>query len=394
MRAKTKPKKRAAGQRVGKRNGSTARNGKRSEWARKVDQFVQDQQLIRVSIPKPGITDPDAGYFSEYVLSADRADEADIAILGFPIDIGASYRLVPGIRPAGGSPAEGTLGIRKGLSFCRTYCFPMDIDLKTDVKVADVGNILIGNTDGYKEAFSKFEKVYREVLKLGVTPIVLGGDNSTSYITFKTFAEYQNGKVGLIWLDAHTDTLDNYRGDRYCCGSPVARILELPSKYVDPRNIAMLGIRGFDHSARMVRRALDAGVRIYPADLVEERGIVPVVEEILDIVQDGTKTYYVMCDLDVMEAAFIPGHAIPTTGGLLPHQLKKLIRLAGLTGAGGIEFVEVAAGLDVRDMTIRLTSELVLEFISAYARGRMSSIRGTPAAVQALRKYMEVRANW
>ena len=368
-------------------NGAGARSG----FAKKVDRFIKEEALVRVGIPKPTLTDPDAGYFSELVLPPERAAEADVTILGFPIDIGASYRMVPGIRPAGGSPAEGTFGIRKGLGFCRTYCFPMDIDLKTHVKVADIGNVLVRNIDGYPEAFAKFSKVYREVLKLGATPIVFGGDNSTSYITFKNFAEHHNGRIGLIWLDAHTDSLDNYRGDRYCCGSPVARILELSSKYVNPRNIAMLGIRGFDHSAKMVHHALDAGVRIYPADLVEERGIVPVVEEILEVVQNGTKAFYVMVDLDVMEAVFIPGHAIPTTGGMLPHQLKKLIRLAGLCGAGGIEFVEVAAGLDVRDMTIRLTSELVLEFISALVRGRIDNVQSIPAAVQTLRKYMQVR---
>lgn len=364
-----------------------------SDFAKKVREFTEKQYLIPVTVPKPAITDPDMGYFSELVLPPERAAEADVVIIGFPIDIGASYRLVPGIRPSGGSPAEGAIGIRKGLSFCRTYCFPMDVDLKTDVKVADIGNILISNTDGYEEAFAKFQTVVSEVLKLGVTPIVLGGDNSTSYISFKTFVENRDGKIGLIWLDAHTDNLDNYRGDRYCCGSPVARILELPTKYVNPRNIVMLGIRGFDHSATIVRRALDAGIRIYPAELVEERGVVPVMEEILQIVQDGTKAFYVVCDLDVMEAAFIPGHAIPTTGGLLPHQLKKLIRLVGLCGAGGIEFVEVAPGLDVRDMTIRLTSELVLEFISAHTRRRIDGVQTTGDAVQTLRKYMEVRAH-
>ena len=237
----------------------------------KVKEFYDEQVLIPVRIPLPLISDPEHGYFSEIVLPPDRASEADVVLLGFPIDIGASYRMIPGVRPSGGSPSEGSMGVRRGLGFCRTYAFPLDVDLKTAIKVADLGNIFISNTDRYDEAFGKFSAVYQEIMKLGATPLVMGGDNSTTYISFKNFAEFHNGKVGLIWLDAHTDTADNYRGDRYWCGSPMARILELPSSLLDPGNVVMLGIRGFDHSAGMIRVALEAGVHMIPAELVHER---------------------------------------------------------------------------------------------------------------------------
>jgi arginase family enzyme len=357
--------------------------------ATEVQEFFEDGTLIRVGVPKPLLSDPEHGYLSECILPPERLAEAEFALIGFPIDIGASYRMVPGIRPSGGSPSEGAMGIRRGLGFCRTYSFTLDVDLKSATTIVDMGNVFISNTDGYAEAFGKLERVMRTVLASGATPIVLGGDNSTSYISFKTFAEHHDGRVGLIWLDAHTDTSDNYRGDRYWCGSPMARILELAPKYVDPRNLVMLGIRGFDHSAGMVKLARDAGAPMYHAELVHERGVVPVVEEILSRVQDGTKAFYVMWDPDVMEAAFIPGHAVPTTGGLLPHQIKQLIRLVALAGAGGMDVVEVAPGLDVRDLTVRLASETVLEFISGRARRRQDGIEGTAAAVAALRSSLE-----
>jgi arginase family enzyme len=357
----------------------------------KVKEFYDEQVLIPVRIPLPLLSDPEHGYFSEIVLPPDRASEADVVLLGFPIDIGASYRMIPGVRPSGGSPSEGSMGVRRGLGFCRTYAFPLDVDLKTAIKVADLGNIFISNTDRYEEAFGKFSAVYQEIMKLGATPLVMGGDNSTTYISFKNFAEFHDGKVGLIWLDAHTDTADDYRGDRYWCGSPMARILELPSSLLDPGNVVMLGIRGFDHSAGMIRVALEAGVHMIPAEFVHEQGILPVAQEILDIVQNGTKAFYVMWDPDVMEAIFIPGHAVPTTGGLYPHQLKQLFRMVGLCGAGGFEVVEVAPGLDVRDMTIRLASESVLEFISGLARAKQDGVQTPAQAAEIVRKSMEPR---
>jgi arginase family enzyme len=351
--------------------------------------LFDDETLIPVSIPRPLLSDPEHGYLSESILPPERLADAEFALVGFPIDIGASYRMVPGIRPSGGSPSEGAMGIRRGLGFCRTYSFTLDVDLKSETRIVDMGNVFIANTDRYEEAFGKLERVLRIVLAAGAIPIVLGGDNSTSYITFKTFAEHHDGKVGLIWLDAHTDTSDNYRGDRYWCGSPMARILELAPEYVDPRNLVMLGIRGFDHSAAMIKLARDAGAPMYHAELVHERGVVPVVEEILARVQDGTKAFHVMWDPDVMEAAFIPGHAIPTTGGLLPHQIKQLIRLVGLAGAGGLDVVEVAPGLDVRDLTVRLASETVLEFISGRVKRRLEGIDSNAAAVALLRSSLQ-----
>jgi arginase family enzyme len=360
-------------------------------FADKIRQFYDDQTLIPVRIPTPLISDPEHGYFSEIVLPGERAHEADVVMLGFPIDIGASYRMVPGVRPSGGSPSEGAIGVRRGLGFCRTYAFPLAVDLKTAISVADVGNIFIRNTDGYDEAFGKFASVYSEILKLGATPLVMGGDNSTTYISFKTFAEHHDGNVGLIWLDAHTDTAQDYRGDRYWCGSPMARILELPSKYVRPENIVMLGIRGFDHSASMIRLALDAGAPMVPAERVHELGMLRVAQEILELVQNGTKAFYVMWDPDVMEAIYTPGHAIPTTGGLHPHQLKQLLRMLGLCGAAGFEVVEVAPGLDVRDMTIRLASESVLEFISGLARAKQDGVRSAAEAAEVVRQSLEPR---
>jgi agmatinase len=361
------------------------------KFAERVERFYEHELLIRAGIGKPIISDPQHGYLGEIVLPPEQAHEADVVLLGFPVDIGASYRMIPGLRPSGGSPSEGAMGIRRGLSFCRTYAFPLDIDLKTDIAISDIGNVFVANTDGYDEAFGKFSTVYSEILRLGATPIVMGGDNSISYPSFKTFAEQHDGKVGLIWLDAHTDTVDGYRGDRLWCGSPMTRILELPSKYVDPASIVMLGIRGFDHSAEMIRVAVDAGIQIVPAERVHQHGMVQVAKEILELVQNGTTAFYVMWDLDVMEAMFAPGHAIPTTGGLHPHQIKQLFRMLGLCGAGGFEVVEVAPGLDVRDMTIRLASEGVLEFVSGLARAKRDGVQSIAAAADIVSGTMEPR---
>lgn len=366
---------------------STAGN----ELGELVRRWQADGTLIPAAIPRPALSDPEHGYFSETVLPPERAAEADVVLLGFPTDIGASYRMIPGLRPSGGSPSEGAMGIRRGLGFCRTYGLALDVDLGTALKVADLGNVFVANTDGYEQAFGKFQRVYEAVLALGATPVVLGGDNSLSYVTVKTFAERSQGRIGVLWLDAHTDTAQDYRGDRFWCGSPMARILELPHDLVDPANVVMLGIRGFDHSPAMIRTALDAGVTIVSPERVLERGMLPVAEEMLELLQDGTSAFYVMWDPDVMEANLIPGHVIPTTGGLLPHHIKQLMRVCGMCGAGGLEVVEVAPGMDVRDMTIRLASETLLEFLAGVARAKADGVRTPAEATEVVRASLEIR---
>ena len=102
--------------------------------------------------------------------------------------------MIPGGRPSGGSPSEGAIGVRRGLGYCRTYGFALEVDFRTDISIVDVGNIPIRNTDGYDEAFDKLAEVLRFVLDSGLTPIVLGGDNSTTYMSMKTLGEHIRGQ--------------------------------------------------------------------------------------------------------------------------------------------------------------------------------------------------------
>jgi hypothetical protein len=65
--------------------------------------------------------------------------------------------------------------------------------------------------------------------------------------------------------------------------------------------------------------------------------------------------------------------------------------MAGMCGAGGFEVVEVAPGMDVRDMTIRFASETVLEFISALARRKRDGARSASEAAEVVRASLEPR---
>jgi hypothetical protein len=65
--------------------------------------------------------------------------------------------------------------------------------------------------------------------------------------------------------------------------------------------------------------------------------------------------------------------------------------MLGLCGAGGFEVVEVAPGLDVRDMTIRLASEGVLEFVSGLARAKRDGVQSIAAAADIVSGTMEPR---
>ena len=65
----------------------------------------------------------------------------------------------------------------------------------------------------------------RPLVAAGVTPLVLGGDHSIVLGELRAHAE-RHGPLGVVLIDAHADTWDEYYGERYFHGTPFRRALE------------------------------------------------------------------------------------------------------------------------------------------------------------------------
>ncbi|MCK9927264.1 arginase family protein, partial [Frankia sp. Mgl5] len=83
------------------------------------------------------------------------------------------------------------------------------------------------------ELFSLFDNA--------VTPIILGGDHSISLGSLRAFAR-KFGPAALIHFDSHSDTWDNYFGEKYTHGTPFRRAVE--EGLIDTAHSIQVGMRG------------------------------------------------------------------------------------------------------------------------------------------------------
>ena len=214
-------------------------------------------------------------------------------------------------------------------------------------------------------------KVERIVAK-GHFPLVLGGDHSISVGTVSAIAaasRREGKRVGLLWVDAHGDiNTPETSPSGNIHGMPVAALLgegppELTSiggegPKLDPRNVAMVGIRSLDEGEKV--RLKRYGVQVHTMSQVDRQGIESVMKEALARVSDGTDRVHVSFDLDALDPEVAPGVGTPVKGGLdyrEAHFLMEILSDSGLMTS--LEVVEANPILDVRTATAAFAVELV-----------------------------------
>src|SRR6266487_6513324 len=178
-----------------------------------------------------------------------------IRVIGVPLDLGQSRR-----------------GVDMGPSAVRVAGLEARLEELGHV-VEDAGNIAVSIPE-QKKAGDPHAKYLKEItttctkhaelvlktLEAGKVPLVLGGDHSVAAGTVAGVAEFyrrQDQKVGLIWIDAHTDinTPDSSPSGNVH-GMPLAAIMGLGptelgnifgfSPKVPPENCVLVGIRDVD----------------------------------------------------------------------------------------------------------------------------------------------------
>src|SRR6266567_5700448 len=228
-----------------------------------------------------------------------------IRVIGVPLDLGQSRR-----------------GVDMGPSAVRVAGLEARLEAIGHI-VEDGGNVAVAIPEQKKEgaAHAKYLKeitatctksaeLVLKSLEAGKVPLVLGGDHSVGAGTVSGVAEFyrkQNQKIGLIWIDAHTDinTPDSSPSGNVH-GMPLAAILGLGpaelggiynfSPKVQPENTVVIGVRDID--AREKENIHQVGIKVYTMRDIDERGMRTVIEEALRIVGRGTAGYHVSLDMD------------------------------------------------------------------------------------------------
>jgi agmatinase len=186
-------------------------------------------------------------------------DGVDAAVVGVPFDTATSFR--PGAR-------FGPEAIRAASIGLRPYHPPLDVDVFGRLSVVDRGDVNVTPGNAERTA-GQIADGLEPVVRAGAIPLTLGGDHSIVLGELRAQAAV-HGPVGVVLLDAHADTWEQYYGERYFHGTPFKRALE--EGLIDPAFAPATGtpeVCGLlPHEAIAFVRAL-RGVEFTGFDLVE-----------------------------------------------------------------------------------------------------------------------------
>ena len=290
-----------------------------------------------------------------------------IRVLGVPLDMGASRR-----------------GVDMGPSAVRVAGLEARLEALGH-RVTDAGNIRveIAETQASGSEKARYLKQIAETchrtgdavikaLEEGMTPLLLGGDHSLAAGSISGVSEFyrrQGQKIGLLWIDAHSDinTPDTSPSGNVH-GMPLAALLGLGpdplgnlygfAPKVVPENTVLIGVRDIDSAEREnIRRA--GMTEVYTMRDIDERGMRAVMEEALRAAGRGTAGYHVSLDMDWIDPEDAPGVGTPVRGGATYREAHLAMEILADHGRLlSFEVVEVNPVIDEHNRTADLAVEL------------------------------------
>jgi arginase len=291
-----------------------------------------------------------------------------IRIIGVPMDLGQNRR-----------------GVDMGPSALRVAGLQARLK-QLGRQVEDIGNVMVPQPeeqpygekrarylDEISEACKGLADAVQKTLDEDMTPLVLGGDHSIAVGTVAGAAAhfYKEGKrIGVIWLDAHGDmnTPDSSPSGNVH-GMPLASIMgygppELTqlagvNPMVEPRNVALVGIRDLDSKERKLMK--DSGVHVFTMRDIDERGMREVMADAIRYAGDDTAGIAVSLDMDFVDPSDAPGVGTPVRGGVTYREAHLALEMiADSKLMCSFEVVEVNPVIDLHNTTATLGVELVL----------------------------------
>lgn len=274
-----------------------------------------------------------------------------VRILGVPIDAGSFYR--PGAAKA---PAH----LRK----LSAILAPVTerAERFDHVTVRDDGDITLNDGD----MGNNVDMVADEITRTpeGTLPIVLGGDHTTVSPTLIAQQRRHNGRLSILYIDAHPDLNDTSRASRWSNGCALRRGLEMGD--IDPRKVTLLGCRDYDwEEVEYIKKMGITLVTSADAHRLKEDWLHDRIQAAI-----GSDALHISLDIDSLDPAYAPGTGIPSAGGLTSRELLDFLhQLQGIRLAG-LDVDEVAPPLDSGHVTSLAALKFIFEFMAMVGAGK------------------------
>ncbi len=280
---------------------------------------------------------------------AEDCSGADIALLGVPYDGGVTNR--PGAR-------HGPRAVRDMSSMIRKVNQATGAAPFETARVVDGGDIWAERPYRLEDAHAEIERGFAALRPLNVVPLSVGGDHSISLPILR--ALFSGGPpVGMVHIDAHCDTGDDYMGSRFHHGAPFRRAVE--EGLLDPKRVVQIGIRGTLFEPDMWKFSYDTGMRVVAMEEVYEIGPKAAAQIAHEVAGGGPA--YLSFDIDSLDPAFAPGTGTPEIGGFSTAEAIVLLRgLVGIDFVAG-DLVEVAPPFDANGLTALAAANILFEML-------------------------------
>ncbi|KAF4801397.1 Agmatinase, mitochondrial [Turdus rufiventris] len=276
------------------------------------------------------------------------AEGLDVAFVGVPLDTGTSNR--PGAR-------FGPRQIRAESAMLRRYNSSTGAAPFDSLRVADIGDVHV-NLYNLPDSCRRIREYYQDIAASGCVPLTLGGDHTITYPILQALAA-KHGPVGLVHVDAHTDTGDSALGEKIYHGSTFRRCVD--EGLLDCGRVVQIGIRGSSYTPNPLKYCREQGFRVVPAEECWMKSLEPLMREVR--AQLGDKPVYISFDIDGLDPAYAPGTGTPEIAGLTPAQALEIIRGCKGLNIVGCDLVEVAPMYDVSGNTALLGANLLFEML-------------------------------
>jgi guanidinopropionase len=283
---------------------------------------------------------------------ADSLDAIDIGLIGIPTDLGVTNRA--GAR-------HGPREIRNASSLIRMRNLAMGINPYELCRIADLGDVRFTSRYDLDRQVEEIESFFRRVHDAGVLPVSAGGDHSVTYPIFRAIAAEM--PIGMVHIDAHTDTWGEIWGSKFHHGAPFRLAVE--DGLLDPRRTIQIGIRGGQNFLDGVEFSQSSGMRVVFIEEFAELGVKAIIDEARRVVGDGRT--YISFDVDGLDPVYAPGTGTPEIGGITTLEAQQLLRgLRGLNLVGG-DVVEVAPPFDPSGNTALVGASLMFDILCLVA---------------------------
>ena len=255
----------------------------------------------------------------------------DAVVYGIPFDTATSYRTGARFGPE---------AIRSASALIRPFHPAHGLNVVEALSIVDYGDLPVSPGDTQR-TYAQVEEALAPIVGAGVFAVALGGDHAVTLAELRALAK-RYGALALVQFDSHTDTWEEYFGQKHFHGTTFKRAVE--EGLLDPNASVQIGMRGSVYAASDLDAARELGFVVIEADVLGELGV----ERLRDLVLErvAERPVFLSFDIDFLDPAFAPGTGTPEVGGFSTAEALGFLRSLRGINLVGSDVVEVSPAYD------------------------------------------------